>query len=72
MAGSDGDSFFVLVCDAALATLWIAGIQAVIWGLIPIKRLYGQKVLAPALTPPGSQVGGRVVSRAPAWRPYPR
>ena len=32
--------------DAALATLWIAGIQAVIWGLIPIKFMYGQKVLA--------------------------
>jgi hypothetical protein len=46
LAGGDGASFFVLVADAALATLWIAGIQAVIWGLIPIKFMYGQKVLA--------------------------
>jgi hypothetical protein len=46
LAGPGGASFIVLVVDAALATLWIAGIQAVIWGLIPIKFMYGQKVLA--------------------------
>ncbi|MDP1804798.1 MAG: FGLLP motif-containing membrane protein [Acidimicrobiales bacterium] len=46
LAGANGASFYVLVIDAALATLWIAGIQAVIWGLIPIKFMYGQKVLA--------------------------
>ena len=34
------------VVDAALATLWIAGIQAVIWGLVPISFMYGQTVLA--------------------------
>jgi hypothetical protein len=45
LAGEGGASFFVLVVDAALATLWIAGIQAVIWGLIPISFMYGQKVL---------------------------
>jgi hypothetical protein len=46
LAGDAGANFFVLVIDAALATLWIAGIQAVVWGLIPIKFMYGQKVLA--------------------------
>jgi multisubunit Na+/H+ antiporter MnhB subunit len=46
LAGANGANFFVLVVDAALATLWVAGIQAVIWGLIPISFMYGQKVLA--------------------------
>ncbi|HJV08748.1 MAG TPA: FGLLP motif-containing membrane protein, partial [Acidimicrobiales bacterium] len=46
LAGEDGAGFVLLVVDAALATLWIAGIQAVIWGLIPISFMYGQKVLA--------------------------
>jgi multisubunit Na+/H+ antiporter MnhB subunit len=45
LAGDDGAGFFLLVLDAALATLWIAGIQAVIWGLIPISFMYGKKVL---------------------------
>lgn len=45
LAGEDGAGFFFLVLDAALATLWIAGIQAVIWGLIPISFMYGKKVL---------------------------
>jgi hypothetical protein len=39
-------NFVVLVLEAALATMWIAGIQAIVWGLIPMRFLYGQKVLA--------------------------
>jgi hypothetical protein len=36
--------FVTLFLDAALSTIWIAGVQGVIFGLLPLKFLDGQKV----------------------------
>ncbi|MCU1455677.1 MAG: hypothetical protein JWN46_3823, partial [Acidimicrobiales bacterium] len=39
-------SFGVLVLDAALATMWVAGVQGLVFGLLPLRFLAGEKVVA--------------------------
>jgi hypothetical protein len=34
-----------LFLDAALSTLWVTGLQAVIFGLLPLRFLYGEKLV---------------------------
>jgi hypothetical protein len=39
-------NFVTLVADALLSTLWVSGIGAVIFGLVPIRFLDGERVVA--------------------------
>jgi hypothetical protein len=46
-AASGADpSALATVSDTFLATLWVTGLQVVLFGLVPIRFLYGEKVLA--------------------------
>jgi hypothetical protein len=42
--GNDPSGVAVLV-DTFLATLWVTGLQVVLFGMLPLKYLYGEKVL---------------------------
>jgi hypothetical protein len=39
-------AFGVLVLDSTLAFLWVAGLQAIVFGLLPLRFMNGQKVWA--------------------------
>jgi Calx-beta domain len=45
-AGEDGAAFGLLVLDAALASLWVAAVAAIVFGLAPIRFFYGEQVKA--------------------------
>ncbi len=45
-ASEPNAGFGVLVLDAALATLWLAGVGAIVWGLVPLKFFYGEVLKA--------------------------
>jgi hypothetical protein len=45
LAAGPSPTFGVLFLDAALSTIWIAGVQGVMFGLMPLKFLDGAKVL---------------------------
>jgi hypothetical protein len=38
--------FLVLSLDSMLAILWVAGLQAIVFGLLPLRLMYGQQVWA--------------------------
>jgi hypothetical protein len=44
-AGGPDPGTGTLFLDAALSTLWVTGLQAVIFGLLPLRFLYGEKVV---------------------------
>ncbi|MCU1455811.1 MAG: hypothetical protein JWN46_3957, partial [Acidimicrobiales bacterium] len=39
-------SFAVLLLDAVLSTIWIAGVQGMVFGLLPLRFMDGEKVVA--------------------------
>jgi hypothetical protein len=45
-ASKSDPSSLAVVFDTFLATLWVTGLQVVLFGLLPIQFLYGEKVLA--------------------------
>ena len=45
-AAEDSAGFGVLVLDAALASLWVAAVAAIVFGLAPIRYFYGEQVKA--------------------------
>jgi hypothetical protein len=44
-AGGPDPGTWTLFLDAALSTLWVTGLQAVIFGLLPLRFLYGEKLV---------------------------
>ena len=44
-AGGPDPGNGTLFLDAALSTLWVTGLQAVIFGLLPLRFLYGEKLV---------------------------
>lgn len=46
MAVEEGASFLVLALDALLADLWIIGLGFIVFGLVPLRFFYGEKVKA--------------------------
>jgi hypothetical protein len=45
-ATEEGAAFGLLVLDAALASLWVAAVAAIVFGLAPIRFFYGEQVKA--------------------------
>jgi hypothetical protein len=43
-ASVDGAGFDVLVLDAYLASLWVSALGAIVFGLIPLRYMYGEQV----------------------------
>lgn len=43
-AAMDGAGFDVLVLDAYLASLWVSALGAIVFGLIPLRFMYGEQV----------------------------
>lgn len=46
LATADNPSLFYLILDAALASLWVAGLGVIVFGLAPLKFFYGETVKA--------------------------
>ena len=46
MATEAGASLWVLALDAGLASLWVAGLGAIVFGLVPLRFFYGAAVRA--------------------------
>jgi hypothetical protein len=44
-ASADHPGTWAVLFDTFLATLWVTGLQVVLFGLVPVKFLYGEKVL---------------------------
>lgn len=44
IAMGDDPSFMVLVIDAAVATLWVSALTATVFGLMPLRFMYGEVV----------------------------
>ncbi|HEY4376594.1 MAG TPA: hypothetical protein VGM93_05525, partial [Acidimicrobiales bacterium] len=44
-AGHAHPGFIILLLDALLSTIWVAGVQGVVFGLLPLRFLDGEKVV---------------------------
>jgi hypothetical protein len=44
-AMGDNPSFLALVIDAAIATLWVSALTATVFGLMPLRFMYGEVVM---------------------------
>jgi hypothetical protein len=45
-AAADHPSTLAVISDTFLATLWVTGLQVVLFGLLPLRFLYGEKVMS--------------------------